>query len=82
MAVVDSVRRVHLFSKKMPAIDRSDPWFEAKGFGARSWFGSPSGRPSIYLSSVLVSVSFLGFWVCALLFTATHAELANWLANN
>jgi len=75
VAVVDSVRRVHLFSKKMPAIDRSDPWFEAKGFGARSWFGSP-------LSSVLVSVSFLGFWVCALLFTATHAELANWLANN
>ena len=42
-----------------------DPWFEAKGSGARSCFGSP-------LSSVLellVSVSFLGFWVCALLFT-------------
>ena len=56
--MADSVRRVPLFSKKCPRLTEAyglfhflpvkidpwsfDPWFEAKGFGARSWFGSPS----------------------------------------
>ena len=70
------VRPIHRFSKKLRDSARKRRGFHSCEYlglkragnqeGARSWVGSPSDFRSGF------RFHFLGFWVCALLFTSCH----------